>query len=67
MINANKIKGRMRELGFVQKDIAQQLGISAPTVSQKLSGTRPMDLNEAKKLATLLMIPNDEFGLYFFA
>jgi transcriptional regulator with XRE-family HTH domain len=67
MINANKIKGRMREMGLVQKDIARYLRISPPTVSQKLSGARPMDLNEAKALAEMLKIQNDEFGLYFFA
>lgn len=67
MINANKIKGRMKELGLVQKDVAEKLGIAAPTASQKINGIRPMDLDEARKLAILLEIPDSEFGAYFFA
>ncbi len=66
MINANKIKGRMKELGIVQKDVAEFLGIATPTVSQKINGIRPMDLDEARKLANLLQLKDDEFGAYFF-
>jgi len=67
MVNANKIKGRMKELGLVQKDVASALGLSAPTISQKINGIRPMDLDEARDLAQLLKIPDNEFGSYFFA
>ena len=67
MLNTNKIKGRMREMGIIQKDIAIRLNISPPTVSQKLNGVRPMDLDEAKELADMLKIDDHEFGSYFFA
>lgn len=67
MINSNKLKGRMREMGIVQKDVAEWLNLAAPTVSQKLNGVRPMDLDEAKALADLLKIKDSDFGSYFFA
>lgn len=67
MINTNKIKGRMKELGIVQKDVANKLGIAPPTASQKINGVRPMDLDEARMLADLLRIDRAEFGTYFFA
>lgn len=67
MINTNKLKGRMRELGIVQKDVAERLNLAAPTVSQKLNGVRPMDLDEAKALAEMLKIKDSDFGSYFFA
>ncbi len=67
MINSNKIKGRMVELGVTQKDVAQHLGIAAPTVSQKINNIRPMDLTEAEKMAQMLKIPEEEFGEYFFS
>ncbi len=67
MINSAKIKERMNSLGVKQKDIASILGVKAPTVSQKINGVRPMDLDEAKKLANFLNIDPDEFGSYFFA
>lgn len=66
MLNGNKIKGRMRELGVIQADVAKELNLAEASVSLKLSGKRPMDLDEAKKLADLLNISKEEFGAYFF-
>jgi len=67
MPNAQLIKNRMREIGITQKEVAADLGIAAPTVSQKINGIRPMDLDEARKMAALLGIESGEFGEYFFA
>lgn len=66
MINTNKIKGRLVEKGFTQKDGADCLGISQPAFNQKINNIRPMDLDEADKLADFLEIPIGEYGLYFF-
>jgi predicted transcriptional regulator len=67
MINTRKIKGRMQELGVLQADVAKTLGLAEPTVSQKINGKRPMDLDEAKKLAQMLNIDKCDFGAYFFS
>lgn len=67
MLNSNKIKGRMKELGIVQADVAKRLNLAEPTVSQKINGKRPMDLDEARALAEMLHIENSEFGVYFFS
>lgn len=67
MLNTNKIKGRMRELGIVQADVARRLNLAEPTISQKINGKRPMDLEEARALADMLRIDNSEFGAYFFS
>lgn len=67
MLNVNKIKGRMAELELVQADVAKALNIAQPTACQKLNGVRPMDLNEAEKLAKLLRLDETQFGEYFFA
>lgn len=66
LLNVVKIRERMAELGVTQKDVAQFLGLAAPTVSQKLNRVRPMDLDEAEKLAVLLKIEDSQFGKYFF-
>ena len=66
MINTNKIKGRMRELEIVQADVAKTLGLAEATVSQKINGKRPMDLDEAMQLADMLKISDPDFGVYFF-
>lgn len=67
MLNGNKIKGRMKELGIVQSDVAKRLKLAEATVSLKLSGKRPMDLDEARELAEMLDISNEQFGAYFFS
>jgi len=66
MINSAKVKGRMRELGIVQADVAKALSVATPTANQKLNNIRPMSLLEAEKLARLLKISDREFGVYFF-
>lgn len=66
MINTNKIKGRLAELDLTQKDVAKALKIAQPTANQKINNIRPMDLNEAEKLAVLLRIKPEEFQSYFF-
>lgn len=67
MLNSNKIKGRMKELGIVQADVAKRLNLAEPTVSLKINGKRPMDLDEARALAEMLQIDNCDFGAYFFS
>lgn len=67
MLNVDKVRGRMAELHLTQQDVASALGIALPTASQKLNRVRPMDLDEAEKLANLLGINNAQFGDYFFA
>ncbi len=67
MLNVDKVRGRMAELRITQKDVAEALGIAVPTASQKLNRVRPMDLDEAEKLAELLRLQNEHFGEYFFA
>lgn len=66
MINTNKIKGRIVELGLTQKDVAKALGVAAPTVSQKINNVRAMTVEEAFMLASVLEISDEEFRTYFF-
>lgn len=67
MINTGKIKGKLAELGLTQKDVADALNIAQPTANQKINNIRPMDLDEAEKLASLLNLEPEEFKTYFFA
>lgn len=67
MLNVDKVRGRLAELRLTQKDVASALGIAPATASQKLNRVRPMDLDEAEKLATLLQLDASQFGEYFFA
>lgn len=66
MVNANKLKARIVELGKVQSDVAKSLNMAQPTFSQKVNNIRPMDLNEALEIAKYLEIPVSEYAEYFF-
>lgn len=66
MPNADLIKNRMAEEGISQADLARELGIAQPTVCQKINGSRPFFLEEAKRVAEILKIPSADFGKYFF-
>lgn len=67
MINTAEIKTRMRKLGLKQKDIARELSIAIPTVSQKINNVRPFTLDEAAQLRSLLHLNEREFQRYFFS
>ncbi len=54
-------------MGITQKDVSIALGLAQPTINQKINNIRPMDLDEAEKLADLLKIPSAEFATYFFS
>jgi transcriptional regulator with XRE-family HTH domain len=66
MVNSNKIKGRIVELGLTQKDLAKALSVALPTVSQKINNVRSMNVKEAFIIAEVLNIPDKEFRDYFF-
>ena len=64
-MNSEKIKCRMKEIAIRQKAAAQILGITQPALSAKLSGKRPMLLEEADVLRKLLLISDKDFAEYF--
>lgn len=66
MINTNKLKARIVELGLTQKALADALGVATPTISQKINNIRSMDVREAFIIAEVLKIPDEDFREYFF-
>lgn len=65
MIAINKIKGRLAEKSLTQGDVAKAWKCAAPTVSQKLNGKRPMNLDEAEMLGKLLELDDKEYYEFF--
>ncbi len=63
-INANKIKGRIRELGFTQSGVAKELGISSTALNNKLSCKSEFTACEIAALSKILAITNKD--AYFF-
>ena len=42
------VRAEMSRKGIILEDLAEALGVTVPTVSQKLNGKYPITLNEAK-------------------
>lgn len=55
MINANKIRGRIAELGMTQKQVAEEIGISEKTFSIKMNNGK-FGLDEAERIIKVLKI-----------
>lgn len=66
MINCNKIKARIIEMGFTQGDVAKKLNIAQSSFNLKINGKRPLSVYEAEALCTILKIDISEIGAYFF-
>lgn len=66
MVNTNKIKARIVELGITQKVLADAIGVATTTISQKINNRRAMDVSEAFKIAEVLKIQDTDFREYFF-
>lgn len=67
MVNSERIKERLKELGLTQKDAAICMRCAQATASQKINNRRPMYLDEAERLSQLLKIEQELFCTYFFA
>lgn len=64
-MSIDKLRGRMGERRITQADLAKLLGLRVCSVNQKLNGRRKFSLDEAKKVADYLEIPDSEFVSFF--
>ena len=60
MVNTNKVKARIVELGFKYYEVAKALDIDATTLNLKLTNERRIYLTEVSKLCDLLQINTPE-------
>lgn len=65
LINAEKIKQRMREKRITQQELADELGLKISSMNQKLCGKRTIYLHEAVRICEVLKIPPEKFAHYF--
>lgn len=60
-----EIRAQMVRHGMTGEDLGQKLGISGPTVSTKLCGKSPWNIDEMYYIMDLFNIPYDELHKYF--
>ena len=61
------LRGRIRERGLTQKEVAEKVGISEGQFCQKLSGNFVFRQDELDRISNLLEIGADEIGNFFFS
>lgn len=65
--DSSKLRGRIVEkLGTIQ-EFAKQMGLSQPTIIEKLKGCVDFKVSEIVKACEILEIPSDEIKDYFFS
>ena len=66
MFDYSKLKGKMKEKGYTQNDVAEAINKDKSTLNLKLNNQYLFDQNEIKKIIELLDIPATEIKEYFF-
>ena len=66
MPNYSKLRGRIREKNYSEKEFANLISLTAPTFSGRIKGITFFNTEEIKKAAKLLDIPNEQIYEYFF-
>ena len=62
----SKLLGRIKEFGYTQEGLAEEIGISKVTMSLKLNNKAFFTTLEIEKIRKVLRIACEEIGVYFF-
>lgn len=62
----SKLLGRIKECGFTQEMLAEEIGITKATMSLKLNNKAFFTQPDIQKIRMVLCIEQAEVGLYFF-
>ncbi len=61
-----KLRGKIKEVYWLQSDFAEALGVNPATLSFKLNGNTSWKREEIELACQLLRIPLEEAHIYFF-
>lgn len=61
------LRGRIRDHGLTQKEVAEKVGISEGQFCQKMSGNFAFRQDEINRISDLLDIKASEIGPFFFS
>lgn len=62
----SKLKGKIKERGLTQEDVAKHINIAPSTFSIKINGIAFFNQEEIQQIADLLKIPDNRYKEYFF-
>lgn len=62
----SKLLGRIKECGYTQEKLAEEIGLTKTTMSLKLNNRAFFTQPEIFKIRWILRIPDEEIVAYFF-
>ena len=62
----SKLLGRIKECGFTQESLAEEIGTTKTTLNLKLNNKANFTLPEMEKIRKVLCFTVEEIGAYFF-
>lgn len=60
MLNANLLKAAIVREGFTQGEFAKKIGVSTNTLTSRMSGQTPFNVDEIDKICEVLKLDNYE-------
>ena len=66
-MNYSALRGRIRDCGLTQKEVASRIGISEGQLNRKLAGEFVFRQDEIDRIIALLNINPIDIGRYFFS
>lgn len=66
MIDFSKLRGKIKEKNYSEKEFANLIGMSAPTFSGKIKGITFFNTEEIKKAVIVLELDENDIYEYFF-
>nr|DAZ26379.1 MAG TPA: Regulatory protein-modification, helix-turn-helix, transcriptional regulato, DNA [Caudoviricetes sp.] len=61
-----RLRGWFRQLGLLDQEVCQAVGMNAQTFSRRMRGTQPWLSSEITSICKALGIPQEQIGAYFF-
>lgn len=62
----HRLRVRFAELDLTQGQAARLAGLAPSTLTTRMNGKVPFNVNEVQALCRVLDIPTDQIGAYFF-
>ncbi len=62
----HKLRVRFAELDLTQNEAARRAGMAPSTLTTRMTGRVPFNVNEVQALCKALDIPTDQIGAFFF-
>lgn len=66
LFDYSKLLGRIKEYGYTQERLAEELGMAKATICLKLNNKGFFTQPEIEKIRKILFIEIEEIGIYFF-